>query len=223
MPFCPKCRCEYREGFSECADCDEMLVDSFPKTELPKENDHEMYLKTVATDIDAEMLIEMLANEGIPVRKKYRECGDYLTVFMGKTVMGIDLFVPSSLYQKALEITNFEAPAISDEELCNIAETTPYETASTFNETTTRTPSEAATSTFNEAVTSTPNSTIANVTDYSTYNSAEIPKIDTNKYVDSYIKRQRTVQLVLLIVFISPIIIGLLVSLFFLIKHLLMS
>lgn len=247
MPFCPKCRCEYREGFSECADCDEILVDSFPKTELPKENDHEMYLKTVATDIDAEMLIEMLANEGIPVRKKYRECGDYLTVFMGKTVMGIDLFVPSSLYQKALEITNFEAPAISDEELCNIAETTPYETASTFNETanstpseaatsipseattctfnetTTCTPSEAATSTFIEAVTSTPNSTIANVTDYSTYNSAEIPKIDTNKYVDSYIKRQRTVQLVLLIVFISPIIIGLLVSLFFLIKHLLMS
>lgn len=223
MPFCPKCRCEYREGFSECADCDEMLVDSFPKTELPKENDHEMYLKTVATDIDAEMLIEMLANEGIPVRKKYRECGDYLTVFMGKTVMGIDLFVPSSLYQKALEITNFEAPAISDEELCNIAETIPYETASTFNETANSTPSEAATSTFNEAVTSTPNSTIANVTDYSTYNSAEIPKIDTNKYVDSYIKRQRTVQLVLLIVFISPIIIGLLVSLFFLIKHLLMS
>ena len=246
MPFCPKCRCEYREGFSECADCDEMLIDSFPKTELPKENDHEMYLKTVSTDIDAEMLIEMLAHEGIPVRKKYRECGDYLTVFMGKTVMGIDLFVPSRLYQKASEISNFEAPAISDEELCNIAETTPYETISTFNTTTstfieacistpsetdistsneaaTSTPSEDATSISNETTTNTPNSTIANVTDYSTYNAAEIPKIDTNKYVDSYIKRQRTVQLVLLIVFISPIIIALLVSLFFLIKHLLMS
>ena len=238
MPFCPKCRCEYREGFSECADCDEMLVDNIPKTELPEENDHEMYLKTVSTDIDAEMIIEMLSHEGIPVRKKYRECGDYLTVFMGKTVMGIDLFVPSKLYEKASEISNFEIPAISDDELCNIADSTPYETAtSTFSETATSTPSEdttytssetatsthseAATSIPNETTTSTPNSNIANVTDYSTYNAAEIPRIDTNKYVDSYIKRQRIVQLVLLIIFISPIIIGLLVSLFFLLKHLL--
>ncbi len=246
MPFCPKCKCEYREGFSECTDCDEILIDSLPNFELPKENDHEVYLKTVSTDIDAEMLIGMLSHEGIPVRKKYRECGDYLTVFMGKTVMGIDLFVPSRLYKKAWEISNFEAQAISEDELCNLADSTVYgtatstfiDTASTPNETTASvfndtasTPNETTTSAFNDTAntfndtaythneTSTSSSTIAN-RDYPTYNAAEMPRIDTNKYVDSYIKRQRTVQLILLIVFISPILIGLLVSLYFLIKHL---
>ncbi len=276
MPFCPKCKCEYREGFSECTDCDEILIDSLPNFELPKENDHEVYLKTVSTDIDAEMLIGMLSHEGIPVRKKYRECGDYLTVFMGKTVMGIDLFVPSRLYKKAWEISNFEAQAISEDELCNLADSTVYgtatstfiDTASTLHETTASvfndtasTPNETTTSTFNDTAsthnettasafndtasthnettasafngtastfndtanthneTSTSSSTIAN-RDYPTYNAAEMPRIDTNKYVDSYIKRQRTVQLILLIVFISPILIGLLVSLYFLIKHL---
>ena len=28
--FCPKCKCEYREGFSECADCKVPLVPELP-------------------------------------------------------------------------------------------------------------------------------------------------------------------------------------------------
>ena len=34
MPVCPRCKCEYREGFKVCADCGVELVD-----ELPEEND----------------------------------------------------------------------------------------------------------------------------------------------------------------------------------------
>jgi tetratricopeptide (TPR) repeat protein len=30
MPYCPKCRAEYREGFTECADCRVPLVDALP-------------------------------------------------------------------------------------------------------------------------------------------------------------------------------------------------
>lgn len=30
MPYCPKCRAEYREGFAECADCHSSLVASLP-------------------------------------------------------------------------------------------------------------------------------------------------------------------------------------------------
>jgi hypothetical protein len=37
MPYCPKCRVEYREGFSVCADCDEKLVAILP----PEESDEE--------------------------------------------------------------------------------------------------------------------------------------------------------------------------------------
>jgi ribosomal protein S16 len=34
--FCPKCRAEYREGFSHCADCDSDLVDELPPEEKPQ-------------------------------------------------------------------------------------------------------------------------------------------------------------------------------------------
>ena len=31
MPYCPKCKAEYREGITECADCHVPLVDSLPE------------------------------------------------------------------------------------------------------------------------------------------------------------------------------------------------
>ncbi len=33
MPWCPKCKMEYREGFTKCADCGEYLVDKLPEEE----------------------------------------------------------------------------------------------------------------------------------------------------------------------------------------------
>ena len=35
--FCPKCGCEYREGFYECADCGVALTYELPKVEPPPE------------------------------------------------------------------------------------------------------------------------------------------------------------------------------------------
>ena len=33
--FCPRCRCEYRLGFTECADCHVPLVDQMPPPDPP--------------------------------------------------------------------------------------------------------------------------------------------------------------------------------------------
>lgn len=254
MSFCPKCKCEYREGFSECADCEEILVDSLPKSEFPKEQYSEVYLKTVSTDIDAEMLIEMLSHEGIPVRKKYRECGDYLKVFMGNTIMGIDLFVPSELYERAYALSTFEAEANSDEELlyCDSGEICDLTTENTLKSTDdkschldnkcfndefydtdyclcpkpsgfiSKTIDKTMINSIGNTIESNTGSTIDNTIDNNLDNTLDTdkPQVDTSRFVDSYIKRQRTVQLILLIVFISPIIIGLIVSLYYLVKHL---
>lgn len=39
MPWCPKCKCEYREGITECADCKVPLVDELPAAEPIEEED----------------------------------------------------------------------------------------------------------------------------------------------------------------------------------------
>lgn len=69
MPFCPKCRCEYRPGFTECADCGVSLVDHLPdKPEQPGDLDHVSFvpLHSYPSRMHAEMVQEALTNEGIP-------------------------------------------------------------------------------------------------------------------------------------------------------------
>jgi hypothetical protein len=34
--FCPKCKCEYREGFTTCSDCNLSLVEALPAKEQTK-------------------------------------------------------------------------------------------------------------------------------------------------------------------------------------------
>ena len=67
MPFCPKCRAEYREGFTRCSDCDVELVDELPPEEemADEEPSDLVQLHIFAGDIYAEMVKEALENEGI--------------------------------------------------------------------------------------------------------------------------------------------------------------
>ena len=79
MPWCPKCKSEYREGFTECATCHVPLVDSLPgedeiqpqdaaqpeqQEELPQfESPIAVYMAD--RRVDAEMVRDMLADNGI--------------------------------------------------------------------------------------------------------------------------------------------------------------
>jgi hypothetical protein len=66
--FCPKCKTEYREGFSKCADCD---VDLIP--ELPPDSEQEpseeyldlINIKTYSSRHDAELAKSFLASNGV--------------------------------------------------------------------------------------------------------------------------------------------------------------
>lgn len=39
MPYCPKCRYEYRADVTKCPDCDEKLVDELPAEQVPERVD----------------------------------------------------------------------------------------------------------------------------------------------------------------------------------------
>jgi len=105
MPWCPNCKLEYREGYERCNDCDVELVKELKNEETPvAEYDKEAFLITVITDIEASIIESKLKLYDIPVLRKYKNAGGYLTIFMGATPFGIDLYVPSKSLGRAEEI-----------------------------------------------------------------------------------------------------------------------
>jgi hypothetical protein len=109
MPWCPKCRSEYREGFESCSECGAALVEELPEEPAPEkteggDGDHAVFLVSAADNFEADIIKSKLEAYGVPVMQKHKEAGDYLHVYMGASPFGIDLYVPSKLLEKAREI-----------------------------------------------------------------------------------------------------------------------
>lgn len=61
MPWCPKCKYEYREGIKECSDCKIPLVDYYPEEDYKEETDTPYYTEeqiTMYASEDEESLSE---------------------------------------------------------------------------------------------------------------------------------------------------------------------
>ncbi len=117
MPWCPKCKCEYREGFEICADCNSILVAEIgEKTEKLQENDKEMFLTNVCDEVEANILETLMNSCGIPILKKYPGAGGYLSIYMGTTYSGIDIYVPSKSYEAAMELLDIKNETELEEE-----------------------------------------------------------------------------------------------------------
>ncbi len=104
MPWCPKCKSEYRESFDVCKECNEELVDSLDEEQEEVEYDHDTFLISVRDEFEAEIVDSLLQAEGIPTVKRYKGVGQYLQVYMGKSYEGIDIYVPSKCLGKGKEI-----------------------------------------------------------------------------------------------------------------------
>lgn len=86
-------------------------------------HDHEVYLTTASDEIEADILESLLKSNGIPVLKKHRGAGAYLSILMGKSYSGIDIYVPSKSYDIARELINIDTSADfdADDDLSNEA------------------------------------------------------------------------------------------------------
>lgn len=107
--WCPSCKVEYRAGFDRCTDCDCLLVEILEdEVRSQPEYDHEVFLISVRDNIEADVIEALLKANGIPTLRKFKDVGGYLTIYMGNTNTGVDIYVPSTLYQKAKDLVNSE-------------------------------------------------------------------------------------------------------------------
>ena len=69
MPFCPKCRYEYREDVTECPDCHVKLVTTLPPADDDEDNKYEnwVHLARLNSQEYSAMLEEAFREKGIPV------------------------------------------------------------------------------------------------------------------------------------------------------------
>ena len=107
MSWCPKCKCEYRTGFTICSDCGCELVEALESTkeEAIEEYDTEALLISVRDDFEAKLIESKLTAFGIPSLKKTAGING-IYGFPGNC--DIDIYVPSKLLDNAKDIINIQ-------------------------------------------------------------------------------------------------------------------
>lgn len=117
MPWCPNCRYEYRDGFDTCIECDSKLVETIEPIKIGEiVYDKESHLISVADGVEAGYIEAILNANNIPVLKKYRSTGAYLELYLGMSGSGVDIYVPSKLWDQARELLTEQTEA--SDELC---------------------------------------------------------------------------------------------------------
>jgi len=110
MTWCPKCKCEYREGFTHCSDCGSELVDVL-ESQGDEENKEiiegsiEAFLTSVTQDFDAKIIESKLTAFGIPSLKK---TGGVNGVYGFTGTSNIDIYVPHEFLDKARALIDFQ-------------------------------------------------------------------------------------------------------------------
>lgn len=75
--------------------------------EIETEGEKPAFLANVADDINAAMIENILEEAEIPVMRKYPETGQYLHFFMGKSIYGVELYVPAEQLNQAKDLVSF--------------------------------------------------------------------------------------------------------------------
>lgn len=109
MPFCPKCKAEYREGYNKCKDCNIELVDELVE-DIPEEEElyfdsEAVLLKTASNCIEASIIESILDENKIP-HCNSNETEAVSSIIGSRLSITIDIYVPESKYELALSLIN---------------------------------------------------------------------------------------------------------------------
>lgn len=106
--WCPKCGCEYREGFNQCPDCGCALSSQPPeKANLDKVDLADLvHLCDVSNDFEADVKIALLRSCSIAAYKRYGAFASVAKVYCGNSNLGVRVYVPSKDLEEARQIVN---------------------------------------------------------------------------------------------------------------------
>jgi len=126
MPWCPKCKEEYRDGFTICIECGAELVDELgtakkerkklKKTKLNKEKLDDVFLVNVYGPVESTYITSMLEDAGIAYRVSQEGSGQYMDILIGASFSGQNILVSKEDYERAMEIVKSYQAAVSEEE-----------------------------------------------------------------------------------------------------------
>ncbi len=108
--FCPECGAEYRDGYTFCNDCNCKLVENLFATSVQPQVDRgePVLLCVTADDFEAEIILSKLRGEGVFAQKRYRDTDSYNKIFMGKTILGVEIWVSALDFSNASEIIDIK-------------------------------------------------------------------------------------------------------------------
>lgn len=132
MLVCPKCKTEYRDGFTMCPDCgaplEEPVLENSPQTESQEkqrdviaqygEDVDERFLANFNGVVELSYVTSMLDDARIPYRIIAKDVSDYLQIMHGSSYLGSCLYVNAKDYEAAREIIDsLKAPVVPEDEL----------------------------------------------------------------------------------------------------------
>lgn len=81
---------------------------------MQKNTDNMKKVVSATDSIEASMFVNLLKNNGIPAYTVDKESGDYLKVYMGYTIFGVDIYVNEEDYEQAFALLAEVTPSGMD-------------------------------------------------------------------------------------------------------------